>query len=90
MDCSLIVAVPGTSIAGHVQSEGDIDDYRYSAPEIRRPKYHNMEIEKESDVYGMGMVVYEASSHLPVSFCLMGKSHLDLLGLDWHCAVLQT
>ena len=63
---SSIVAVPDTSIAGHDQSGGDVDNYRYSAPEIQ---WHDdgdtdkILITKESDVYGMGMVAYEASFH---------------------------
>ncbi|KAF9650321.1 kinase-like protein [Thelephora ganbajun] len=62
---SSIVAVPGTSIAGwHVQSalDGEVDDYRYSAPEIQWPEDYGMDkilITKESDVYGMAMVIYE-------------------------------
>lgn len=62
------MAVPGTSTAGHIQSGGDIDDYRYSAPEIRWPESqgeNKILITKESDVYGMGMIAYEASSHRP-------------------------
>lgn len=63
---SSIVAVPGTSIAGHMQSGGEIDNYRYSAPEIQWPEDHDTDeilITKESDVYGMAMIAYEASSH---------------------------
>lgn len=70
---SSIVAVPGTSAAGHVQSGGDIDNYRYSAPEIQWPEDHGMDkilITKESDVYGMGMVVYEVS---PAFLCYLGR-----------------
>ena len=58
------MAAPGTSIASHVQSAGDIADYRYSAPEVQWPEDDAIDdillITKESDVYGMGMVVYEA------------------------------
>ena len=66
------MAVPGTSVAGHVQSalEADMDKCRYSAPEIQWPEDHDMDkvlITKESDVYGVGMVAYEASPHCPVS-----------------------
>ena len=64
------MAAPGTSIAAHVQSEadGDIDDYvRYMAPEIITGFYDGngdkILATKESDVYGMGMVAYEASSY---------------------------
>ena len=63
------MAAPGTSIAGHVQSgvDGDIDDYQYTAPEILFPEdpyegnADKILAKKESDVYGMGMVAYEAS-----------------------------
>ena len=65
------MAVPGTSIAGHVQSvlDGDIEDYRNMAPEIHSPEEHDtgatdkIIVTKEGDVYGMGMVAYEASSY---------------------------
>ena len=75
-----------------MQSWGEIDNYRYSAPEIQWPEDHDMGhilITKESDVYGMSMIVYEASSHLPVSSSPMVESHLDLLGLDRKGAVLR-
>ena len=69
---SSIVAVPDTSIAAHSQSEmdGDVDKYRYSAPEVQWHDGSETEkilITKESDVYGMAMVAYEVSSHRPVS-----------------------
>ena len=63
------MAAPGTSVSAHVQSGGDIDNYRYSAPEIQ---WHDESdatddtlVTKESDVYGMGMVAYEASPCRP-------------------------
>lgn len=68
---SSFVAVPGTSVEGHVQSGGGIDNYRYSAPEIQWPENHDVDeilITKESDVYGMGMVLYEVS---PTSLCCL-------------------
>ena len=43
---------------------------------------------KESDVYGMGMVVYEASFHRPISSGPGVKSHVNPLGLDGEYAVL--
>ena len=52
---SSIVAIPGTSIAGHVQSGGDVNNYRYSAPEIQWPEDHGMDkilLTEGSDVYG--------------------------------------
>lgn len=69
------MAVPGTSIAGHVQSalDGVIDDHRYMGPEILSPdelccgSVDKILATKENDVYGMGMVVYEVGSHCPVS-----------------------
>jgi serine/threonine protein kinase len=67
---SSIVAVPNTSVAGHDQSAAaDAGSFRYAAPEIQWPEDHDMDkilITKESDVYGMGMVAYEASSHRPM------------------------
>ena len=63
------MAVPGTSIAGHIQSvvDGDSDDFGYTAPEIALPEdfgnVDNTLATKEGDVYGIGMVAYEASSH---------------------------
>ena len=54
-----------TSIAGHVQSGGD--KYRYLAPEIQWRDDGEMDKilpTEESDVYGMGMVAYEASRRL--------------------------
>ena len=69
---SSVVAVPDTSIAGHSQSgvDGDVDKYRYWAPEIQWRDDGNMDkilITNESDVYGMAMVAYEVSSNRPVS-----------------------
>jgi len=75
-----------------MQSGGDIDNYRYSAPEIQWPEDHDQDkilITRESDVYGMGMVVYEASSYHSVSSNPRVKSHIDLLGFDGEHAVLQ-
>ena len=68
------MAVPGTSIASHIQSgaDRDIEDYRYMGPEILLfeefygGNADNLLVTKESDVYGMGMVVYKASSHYPI------------------------
>ena len=69
---SSIVAVPNTSFAGYSQSEldGDINKYRYSAPEVQWHDGSETEkilVTKESDVYGLAMVAYEASSHRPMS-----------------------
>ena len=69
---SSIVAVPGAPFASYLQSsvEGDLGDRRYLAPEIQWPEDYGMVkplITKESDIYGMGMVIYEASSYKPVS-----------------------
>lgn len=46
-------------------------------------------ITKESDVYGMGMVVFEASSNCPVPYDASVKSHVNFLGLDGRDAVLR-
>ena len=53
-----------------MQSMGDTDNYRYSAPETQFPKDQGegiTPITRQRDVYGMGMITYEASSHIPVS-----------------------
>ena len=66
---SSVMAIPGTEIAGHIQSvvDGDFDDYGYTAPEIALPEefgnVDNVLATKEADVYGMGMIAYEVSSH---------------------------
>ena len=64
------MVAPDTPIAGHVQSGGDTDSYQYSAPELHRPEGRGIGeiiMTKESDVYRMGMVIFEASSHRPES-----------------------
>jgi len=87
------VAVKDTSVAAHVQSAGEIDNnYRYLAPEIQSPESYGMDkilISKESDVYGIGMIAYEVSSHRPVSSGPRVKSHVDLPGVDGEDAVLR-
>lgn len=85
------MAVPGTSIAAYAQSGGDIDSYRYSAPEVLWPKDYDrgkLIMTKESDVYGMGMVAYEASFHHPISSGSGVESHASLLGFDGEYAIL--
>ena len=57
---SSIVTVP----EGDFETDAYINKYRYSAPEIWSV---GACITKESDVYGIGMVAYEASYHYPVS-----------------------
>jgi len=47
---------------------GDIDNYRYSAPETQFPMDHSEAVTPstyEVDVYGMGMIAYEVSSYSP-------------------------
>ena len=82
MGRSSIVAVPDTSIDAHSQSglDGDIDKYRYSAPEIQWRDDRGVDeilITKESDVYGMGMVAYEVSSRRLVSSWPRAESHVN-------------
>jgi len=51
-----------------VQARGDIDNYRYSAPEILFPEDHSQQIDPvtvRADIYGIGMIIYEASSRCP-------------------------
>ena len=50
------------------QSGGDIDNYRYSAPEALFPWDYGGDVTPYSyarDIYGIGMITYEASSHHP-------------------------
>ena len=66
------MAVPGTPFADYLQPslEGDLGDSRYLAPEIQWPKDYGTDkilITKESDVYGVAMVIYEARSYKPIS-----------------------
>ena len=52
------------------QTIGDIDNYRYSAPETQFPKDHSEGVTPNTytrDVYAMGMIIFEASSHHPGS-----------------------
>ena len=88
------MAVPDTSIASHSQSglDGDVHRYRYSAPEIQWRDEHTTDkilITKESDVYGMAMIAYEASSRHPVSPGPRVESHVNRLGLDGERTILR-
>ena len=65
-----IVAVPGTPFADYLRSslEGDPRGYHYSAPEIQWPEDYGTDkilATIESDIYGIAMVVYEASRANP-------------------------
>ena len=80
-----------SSVMGHAQSKGDIDNYRYLAPELQQPEGHGTDeilITKESDVYGMAMVVSEAGYYHPLPSSIRVNSRVDLLGLDGGSAVL--
>jgi hypothetical protein len=86
------VAVPGTSVAGHIQSAAaGVQNYRYAAPEIQWPDEEDEEprITKQSDVYGMGMIAYEASPYHPMLSGFKGKSYVDFPGLNGGHTVLQ-
>ena len=88
------MAAPDTSIASFVPSAWDEggEDYRYLAPEVQWPEDYGMDkvlITKESDVYGMAMVIYEARYHRPISFCPRSESHVYITGFDGEKAVLQ-
>ena len=77
---SSIVATPGTPAESYEKPRGYINNYRYSAPEVRWPEDRYKDrilISKESDVYGMGMVAYEASSHPRVSSGSRVESHAN-------------
>ena len=72
-----IVPVPDTSIVGHVYPGGDVDNGRYSAPELHQSEGSGVDeipITKESDVYGMGMIIYEAG--FPILYRVTYGSHL--------------
>lgn len=61
------MVVPDTSTAGYEPSalDGQIYNFRYSAPEVQWPELYGMDevrITKESDVYGMAMVIYVVRS----------------------------
>jgi len=83
--CGQTAAIPDTSTVDHGQSVGDVDNDRYSAPELHQLDGRSVDeipVTKESDVYEMGMVIYEASSHRPVLSGVRFKSHINPLGLD--------
>ena len=66
-----IAVVPGTPFAEYLQSslEGDLGDCRYLAPEIQWPEdYGTVPAMRESDIYGMAMVIYEARCYQLISY----------------------
>ena len=87
-----ILAVPDTLTAGHSRLWGGVNNAYYPAPEFHVTKGRGVDwtvlITPESDVYGIGMVIYEVSSHHPVLTDMSVKSHVDLLGLDGEETVL--
>ena len=71
---------------------GEADDSRYSAPEIQRPEDYGLDnilLTRESDVYEMAMVIYEARYYRTVSSGPKVRSHASLLGFDGEQTVLQ-
>ena len=70
-DTNLIVAVPGTPFAGYLQPsvEGNSGNQCYLAPELQPQKYISDKIivTKESDIYGMANIIYEARSYKLIS-----------------------
>jgi len=77
------MAVSYFSIAGRVQFRRGTNNDRYSAPELHWPRgVGEILTSEESDVYGMGMVIYEVISPNPASSCIRVEFHVDLLGLD--------
>ena len=61
-----------------MQSWGDLDNYRYLAPELHQLEDGSVGeilVTKESDMYGMGMVIFEVRSHY---LATSGKSPLLL------------
>ena len=79
VDRSPILAVPDISVS-RVGMEGYIHNHRCLAPEIMWLNVDSTPCEahatKEGDVYGMGMVVYEASSRCHVSSNLRVGSYV--------------
>ena len=66
------MAVPGTPLAGYFQYplKGNLGGNRYLAPEIQWPEDYGMDeviVTKESDIYGMAMITYEARFYKSVS-----------------------
>lgn len=82
------MAALGTSIAGGGQPafDGEVDNSRYSAPEIQRPVDYGLDrilLTKESDVYGMAMVIYEVRLYPSVSSSPTVRFDANLLGSGW-------
>ena len=74
-----------------VQTVGDIDNYRYSAPEIQFPRDHGMSFDRvalKGDVYGIGMIAYEVSFNLDHP-AVVSVEPYTILGLDGECSVLR-
>ena len=62
------MVVPGTPFAEYLPSSlsGGLCCYRYLAPEIRWPEAYGTDkipVMKESNIYGMAMIIYEARSY---------------------------
>ena len=79
------MAVPGTPLAGYFQYslKGNLGGNRYLAPEIQWPEDYGTDeviVTKESDVFGMAMVIYEARSYKSSRLDRI-KSHVNSLGL---------
>ena len=88
VDRNSILAVLDISVNIPMNADGYIREYRYSAPEVMPPNASSAhKTRKESDVYGMGMIVYEASSCYIVQ--PEGQISCKFLGLDGGRAVLQ-
>ena len=68
------------------------DNCRYAAPEILQARYRvgssRVTATKESDVYGMGMVIYEASFQDPTESDSSNQSHMSFLGPSREGAIL--
>jgi len=66
-----VLAVRGTSTAGHLRLWGGVDNDWYPAPELHTTQDHGADLAlfrtQKSDVYGIGMIIYEASPHHPAS-----------------------
>ena len=87
-----ILAIPDTLPVGHLWLWGGVNNAWYPAPELHIAGSHDVDWTlfktQESDVYGIGMVIYEVSFHHPVSSGVRVKSHVYLLGLDREQTIL--
>jgi serine/threonine protein kinase len=72
----------------HSTTTGDVGGtVRWMAPELLLPEeygLHRSEPSKASDIYALGMVIFEVS----MLFC-PSLTDRDFLGHDWHCSICR-